>query len=223
MASPSWSLTCLALAVTMLFIAGCSTMPSSPAPTPFESYRPVQSVRPSNEYLVAPHTAVASWYGHGFAGRRTSSGETYNPEALTAASPTLPLGSHVRVTNPDTGRSVVVRINDRGPFVHGRSMDLSHGAAERIGLVGKGVGRVTVTPTAASTPSYTLAESSYAPVYSNESSAVRTETRYSSHHSSYVHRVAYVRPSRRRRRYASSSRMVANPIGAWLDSMLPRK
>ena len=98
------------------------------------------------------HTEVASWYGPGFAGRRTSTGEMYNPEGLTAASTTLPLGSHVRVINPDTGRSVVVRINDRGPFVHGRSLDLSHGAARQIGLTGKGVGRVQVTPTAASTP-----------------------------------------------------------------------
>ena len=108
------------------------------------------------------HTEVASWYGPGFAGRPTSTGETYNPEGLTAASRTLPLGSHVRVTNPDTGRSVVVRINDRGPFVHGRSLDLSHGAAQQIGLTGKGVGRVQVTPTATSTPAASWPEANYA-------------------------------------------------------------
>ena len=108
------------------------------------------------------HTEVASWYGPGFAGRPTSTGETYNPEGLTAASRTLPLGSHVRVTNPDTGRSVVVRINDRGPFVHGRSLDLSHGAAQQIGLTGKGVGRVQVTPTATSTPAASWPEATYA-------------------------------------------------------------
>ena len=107
------------------------------------------------------HTEVASWYGPGFAGRRTSTGEIYNPEGLTAASTTLPLGSHVRVTNPDTGRSVVVRINDRGPFVRGRSLDLSHGAAQQIGLTGKGVGRVQVTPTASSTPTVSSITSTY--------------------------------------------------------------
>lgn len=65
---------------------------------------------------------------------------------MTAASKTLPLGSVVRVTNPETGRSVNVRINDRGPYVRGRSLDLSRSAARRIGLTRKGVARVKVTP-----------------------------------------------------------------------------
>ena len=75
---------------------------------------------------------VASWYGPGFVGHLTSDGEIYNPKELTAASKTLPLGSRVRVTNPNNGRSVVVRINDRGPDVRGRSLDLSHHAAQEI-------------------------------------------------------------------------------------------
>ena len=77
-------------------------------------------------------------------GRRTASGEIYDPNELTAASKTLPLGSTVEVTNPSTGRSVKVRINDRGPYVRGRSIDLSKRAAEEIGLTDKGVGRVKI-------------------------------------------------------------------------------
>jgi peptidoglycan lytic transglycosylase len=91
------------------------------------------------------HTAKASWYGPGLAGQKTTSGEPYNPEALTAASKTLPLGSVVKVTNPENGKSVKVRINDRGPFVPGRSLDLSKRAAERIGIVHRGVARVKVS------------------------------------------------------------------------------
>jgi rare lipoprotein A len=90
-------------------------------------------------------TVKASWYGPGFAGRRTSSGERFNPNTMTAASKTLPLGSVVRVTNPRNGKSVRVRINDCGPFVRGRSLDLSHRAAERLGITRAGVARVKVT------------------------------------------------------------------------------
>jgi len=79
------------------------------------------------------------------AGRPTASGEAYDPNDLTAASRTLPLGSTVLVTNPSNGRSVKVRINDRGPYVRGRSIDLSKRAAEEIGLTEKGVGRVKIT------------------------------------------------------------------------------
>jgi len=87
----------------------------------------------------------ASWYGPGFTGRRTSNGERFNPNLMTAASKTLPLGSVVRVTNPRNGHSVKVRINDCGPFVRGRSLDLSHRAAERLGIARAGVARVKVT------------------------------------------------------------------------------
>jgi rare lipoprotein A (peptidoglycan hydrolase) len=96
-------------------------------------------------YTRSPGVVTASWYGPGFTGRRTSSGERFDPNQLTAASPTLPLGSVVHVTNVSNGRSVNVRINDRGPFVRGRSLDLSHRAAQKIGLTAKGVGRVKVT------------------------------------------------------------------------------
>ncbi|MBE9108878.1 septal ring lytic transglycosylase RlpA family protein [Nodosilinea sp. LEGE 07298] len=89
-------------------------------------------------------TGMASWYGPGFHGRRSASGEVFDQNALTAAHRTLPFGTQVRVTNLSTGQSVVVRINDRGPFGHGRVIDLSAAAAGQIGLRASGVGRVQV-------------------------------------------------------------------------------
>jgi rare lipoprotein A len=86
---------------------------------------------------------MASWYGAEFKGRRTASGETFDPAGYTAAHRTLPFGSKVRVTSA-TGRSVVVRINDRGPFARGRVIDVSQAAARDLGLIGPGHGRVTL-------------------------------------------------------------------------------
>ncbi len=85
---------------------------------------------------------VASYYGRRFHGRLTANGERFNMQAMTAAHKTLPFGSRVRVTNPSNGRSVTVRINDRGPFIPGRVLDLSRGAAERIGMIRSGHARV---------------------------------------------------------------------------------
>jgi rare lipoprotein A len=90
-------------------------------------------------------SGVASYYASQFHGRRTASGERFNMSAMTAAHRTLPFGSQVRVTNPANGRSVVVRINDRGPFHGGRVIDVSHAAAQRLGLIAPGRGRVTLT------------------------------------------------------------------------------
>lgn len=87
-------------------------------------------------------TGQASWYGSWHQGRRTSSGQPFDPNAMTAAHAVLPLGSQVRVTSRDTGRSVVVTINDRQPPKPQRIIDLSRGAAARIGLVDQGVGMV---------------------------------------------------------------------------------
>lgn len=84
----------------------------------------------------------ASYYGRAFAGKPTASGEPFNPSHLTAAHRSLPFGSKVKVTNHRNGKSVVVRINDRGPFGHGRVIDLSREAAERIGLIQQGHGTV---------------------------------------------------------------------------------
>ena len=86
----------------------------------------------------------ASWYGPGFHGRRTASGEIYNMYKFTAAHKTLPLGTYVKVINLENGRSVIVRINDRGPFVKGRIIDLSYAAAKKLGMLKKGVARVKI-------------------------------------------------------------------------------
>lgn len=87
---------------------------------------------------------TASWYGEKFHGRPTSSGERYDMYGYTAAHKTLKFGTRLRVTNPDNNRSVVVTVNDRGPFIPGRDLDLSYGAARKIGLTDKGVGRVKI-------------------------------------------------------------------------------
>lgn len=81
-------------------------------------------------------SGLASWYGPGFHGRKTASGERFNTSALTAAHRSLPFGTRVKVTNLRTGRAVVVRINDRGPFVGGRVIDLSRASARAIGVAG---------------------------------------------------------------------------------------
>lgn len=87
---------------------------------------------------------IASWYGKAFHGSRTASGERYDMHRLTAAHPTLPFGTRVEVRNLENGRKVIVRINDRGPSVAGRIIDVSYAAAQRLGLVESGVARVAL-------------------------------------------------------------------------------
>jgi rare lipoprotein A len=89
-------------------------------------------------------SGIASYYHDRFHGRKTSSGAAYDKHALSAAHKTLPLGTQVRVTNSRSGKSVVVRINDRGPYVRGRVIDLSRAAAREIGLVSAGLAKVKV-------------------------------------------------------------------------------
>jgi rare lipoprotein A len=101
----------------------------------------VATIDPATDQADAIGSGVASWYGREFAGRRTASGERFDPAEYTAAHRTLPVGSRVRVTNA-AGQSVVVRINDRGPFHGGRVIDLSQAAAAELGLVRAGSGRV---------------------------------------------------------------------------------
>jgi rare lipoprotein A len=95
-----------------------------------------QSLRPYDE------VGIASWYGPGFHGKRTANGEIYDMHGISAAHKTLPFGSIVQVVEIETGRSVVVPINDRGPFIEGRIIDLSKGAATELGIVEKGITRV---------------------------------------------------------------------------------
>ena len=90
------------------------------------------------------HQVIASWYGSKFHGKKTANGERYNMYAMTAAHKTLPLSSYVEVTNLKNHRSVIVRINDRGPYHGKRALDLSYAAAKELGI--KGLGSVQITP-----------------------------------------------------------------------------
>ena len=98
----------------------------------------VQVLTPDVQY------GIASWYGEKFHGHRTANGEVFDMFHLTAAHKSAPLGIHAIVTNLDTGRSVRVRINDRGPFVDGRVLDLSYAAAKKIGMLTDGVAKVQI-------------------------------------------------------------------------------
>lgn len=101
-------------------------------------YRPMLAREPYREQ------GAASWYGRKFHGRQTANGETYDMYEMTAAHKTLPLPSYARVTSLENGRSVIVRVNDRGPFLHDRIIDLSYAAANRLGFVNSGTGKVEV-------------------------------------------------------------------------------
>lgn len=95
-----------------------------------------------NRFHDKSFMGVASWYGPGFHGRKTANGERFNMHAMTAAHKTLPMNCYVRVTNPENGKSVVVKINDRGPFHGNRALDLSKGAAKVLGITKRGYGKV---------------------------------------------------------------------------------
>jgi rare lipoprotein A len=143
----------MVLAVVMYSCASLDALqPVAPPVVPVAPAVLAQPVQPTAVSTPISHIAKASWYGPGLVGKKTTSGEPYNPNALTAASKTLPLGSVVKVTNPENGKSVKVRINDRGPFVPGRSLDLSKRAAEKIGIVHRGVAQVKVSKAPATSP-----------------------------------------------------------------------
>jgi rare lipoprotein A len=117
--------------------AGCASTPST-APTYHESAPGAADLRPS--------VGIASYYGKKYHGRKTASGEIYDMNALTAAHRTMPFGTQVKVTNLANDRSVVVRINDRGPFVKDRVVDVSLEAARRLQIIGTGTARVVLEP-----------------------------------------------------------------------------
>jgi len=133
-----------ACAAATIFWAGCATAPRYTRCTHTAPAAPKTRVYPDRGtgQGESGFTGTASYYGTAFHGKKTASGERFNMHALTAAHPTLPFGVRVRVTNLDNGKSVVVRINDRGPFKKGRIIDLSHGAAREIGMIGTGTARV---------------------------------------------------------------------------------
>ncbi len=100
--------------------------------------------RPMTELTQFTERGIASWYGRPFHGRKTAIGERYDMHSMSAAHPTLPLPSYVKVTNLKNGTSVIVRVNDRGPFAHGRIIDLSHAAARHLGMVKGGLAAVEI-------------------------------------------------------------------------------
>lgn len=127
--------TCILVIAMVLTLGGCA---SSPRYT--SAVRPRKGTPPGS--LKRVQRGVASFYAQDFHGRQTSNGETYDMYAMTAAHQALPFNTRVLVTNLDNGKKVEVRINDRGPFVNGRIIDLSYGAAEKIGMVGSGTANV---------------------------------------------------------------------------------
>lgn len=187
------------------WLAGCSAQSASSIPRPLVA----QSPAPPETVPGSAHVTTASWYGPGFNGRRTSNGEIFNRNSLTAASRTLPMGSHVRVTNLSNGRSVVVRINDRGPYVRGRGIDLSQHAAQQIGLDHSGVARVEIAR-ADDTASASLVPTSPPEQWSGQ----MRMRHYTPHHRRYTYHYRDASTT------TSSRRIVANPVGDWLLEMV---
>lgn len=161
-----------ALTLAAAIFAACSATRPPPAPI---------AVAPANGASIV---GVASWYGPGFNGHRTSSGAIYDQDGLTAASTAFPLGSRLRVTNLDNGQSVVVTVNDHGPYVKGRKLDLSRRAARQIGMIGAGTApvRMVVLETPAGGPAlgerYFVQVGSFADPAHAESVRKRLAARY---------------------------------------------
>lgn len=134
------------IVAVMLALAACAPT-AAPRPVGADAWTPPAG----DDRLPAGwrQEGEASWYGPNFVGRPTANGETFDPSRLTAAHRTLPFDTQVRVTNLDNGRSVLVRINDRGPFARGRVIDLSRAAGEAIGLIATGVAPVRIEPVGA--------------------------------------------------------------------------
>jgi rare lipoprotein A len=136
-----WKL--ISAVVAALVICGCAVGPAG-APEAAKA-APTKFWQPLLAYTAAPakvFSGVASWYGPRFHGRLTANGEIYNQNALTAAHRSLPFGTIVRVTNLTNNVQTIVRINDRGPYVGDRLIDLSHAAARAVNMVGAGVAKV---------------------------------------------------------------------------------
>jgi rare lipoprotein A len=121
-----------------------TALPASDASSDKTALASAEPISDAPDVSSFQQSGRASWYGRAFHGRRTASGERFNMEALTAAHRTLPLGSYVRVSVPETQKSVVVKINDRGPYVRGRVIDLSYAAAKMLGLSHAGTAKVNI-------------------------------------------------------------------------------
>lgn len=120
----------------LLFVAACNTTASNDPSTTGS----ISQAGLGKEF----QRGTASWYGPGFHGRKTASGERFNSNDMTAAHRSLPFGTRLRVVNETNGRSVIVRVNDRGPFAHRRIIDLAKGPAQALGLTAAGTGYVSL-------------------------------------------------------------------------------
>lgn len=139
--------------VLTLILAGCSSAPRyGSQTTPGKTTSPGRRT-PTRQIPVekSPELSyqrswigLSSWYGEDFHGKKTANGEIFDMYALTAAHKTLPLGTQIRVTNLENNRSVVVRVNDRGPYIEGRILDLSYGAAKALGFENMGTAKVHI-------------------------------------------------------------------------------
>jgi rare lipoprotein A len=133
--------------ISAFLIFGC-TKSIAPTPSPKEKPKPYRVgntwYQPVSDARGYKERGIASWYGKKFHGRKTSSGETYNMYAMTAAHKTLPLGTHVSVINLNNNKKATVHINDRGPFVRGRIIDLSYSAAKKLDMISSGTAPVEI-------------------------------------------------------------------------------
>ena len=132
----------ISLAVVLILFNGCAIAPRYVSPGKSDSAREKKIEKPATGQYI--QTGMASYYAEKFQGRKTASGEIYNMNKFTAAHRSLPFNTEIKVTNLENSRSVIVRVNDRGPFAKGRIIDLSKAAASQIGLLRKGVGKVRV-------------------------------------------------------------------------------
>ena len=139
----------LALLLLAVLLQGCGALSSEPTYRGGSGQSKPYTIRGKTYYPLASgegfvEEGIASWYGSDFHGKRTANGERYDMYGMTAAHKLLPFNTQVKVTNLQNGRSIVVRINDRGPFVADRVIDLTHTGATRIGMIGPGTARVRV-------------------------------------------------------------------------------
>jgi len=129
--------TSVLITAAILIIAGCVSSPKYQA-----KRKPQLKWKVGEETILESTVGIASYYGDEFAGKLTANGEIFNPEGKTCAHRTYPFGTKIKVVNLKNGLSTIVRVNDRGPFVSGRTIDLSRAAAAEIGMLGEGTARV---------------------------------------------------------------------------------
>lgn len=166
--------------IISLSLAGCSSLEWPGLDTP-SAPRKTRLTPPSNSTGIIQN-GMASWYGPGFHGKLTANGEVYNQHDLTAAHRTLPLGTRVMVTNANTNQAIEVRINDRGPYVGDRIIDLSYAAARTIGVYGPGVAPVRVEVLAPAAPVLSVAYAVQLGSYADASQASALKSRMVGRH-----------------------------------------